>query len=466
MSAALVVPGAPTPRPYQYEAIENVRKAMRRGHARVVLVMPTGSGKTITGAEVVRSAIQRGKRVIWLAHRTELIDQACATLQRLGLDVGAISPSSAWPAKRSAAIQVASIQTLVARGTVRPPADLIVWDECHHCGESAEEWVALLDAYPMVHVLGLTATPERGDGTGLGPIFGEIVVGITVRQLIAMHDADPSVGLVPCDVIRPDSWLKAGRQSGNPLAQSPLDAYREHACRMQGFLFAPTVSEAEEYARQFSAVGIPSVCVHAKTADDQRSAAIAMFRTGRVKMLMNVFVFTEGTDLPMAQVCILARGAGTAGGFLQMVGRVLRPAPGKSSALLLDLQGVSHVHGMPEDERLYRLTGKAIVRAGQVCKVCSSPMESYPCPQCGYAPEPDLEGNDRGATEITGDPLVKFARKIAEGPEQRWETLVRWLRAAKFRGHKASSVRYKWRHVYQAEVPRDQFDKACAVVGY
>ena len=433
-------------RPYQLAAIDAVRASMRRGHSRVVLVVPTGGGKTVIGAEIVRSAVAKGKRAVWLAHRTELVDQAVATLVRLGLDVGALSATSVFPVKLDAMVQVASIQTLVAREAVRPPADLIVWDECHHAGESAEEWVKLLDAYPMVHVLGMTATPERGDGTGLAPIFTDLVVGVTVRKLTT------DGFLVPCEVVRPNSWLKANRATGNPLAQDPLAAYLEHAHGQQGFLFARTVEEATEYARAFTASGVRSVCIHAGTTADERAIALTAFRDGHVRILCNVYVFTEGTDLPMAQVCILARGASTAGTFLQMVGRVLRPSSRKKSATLIDLQGVSHIHGMPEDERLYRLTGKAICVAEAVCKVCGSLLDggAYPCAECGFAPEAgDREG---GGTEITHDPLAKFARKIAEGPEQRRETFGRWVAAARAKGHKIRSVGYKWKFVYGAAV--------------
>lgn len=449
-------------RPYQLQAIEQVRACMRQGHARVVLVVPTGGGKTVIAAEVVRSAVAKGKRVVWLAHRTELVDQACATLVKLGLDVGALSASSAFAVRLDAPVQVASIQTLVARETMRPPADLIVWDECHHAGEAAEEWVRLLDAYPMVHVLGLTATPERGDGMGLAPLFTGLVVGVTVRRLT--QDGH----LVPCEIDRPASCLRddAGpNDPPNPLAQDPLKRYLETAKGRQGFLFARTVEEAEKYAADFTAAGVRSVCVHGKTHDDARTMALRYFRDGIVRMLMNVYVFTEGTDLPMAEVCILATCPGTAGGYLQRIGRILRPAPGKTSALLIDLPGASHRYGPPEDERIYKLTGRAIVRAGQVCRVCGQPVVEYPCEACGYAPSPDARESGDG-TEVVDQPMAKYARKIAEGPEQRWETLVRWLRVARAKGHKSGSVRHKWKAVYGEAVDFGLFVKACAEVGY
>ncbi len=448
MSYVSAIPRSAAPnalRPYQHEAIHATRAAMARGARRVCLVLPTGGGKTRVGAEIVRRAVALGKRVMWLAHRTELIDQTCATLEEYGLRVGAISASSAWEADHEALVQVCSIQTLLARD-YRPPADLLIWDECHHASEGAEEWASLLAAYPDTYTLGLTATPERGDGAGLAPLFTDIVVGASVRKLTEIGH------LVPCEIVRPPALLEAGH-----LAQPPLAAYLDHARGQQGFLFAKSVEEAQRYAAEFSAAGVRSVAIHAKTSQIERCAAIALFREGTVRILSNVYVFTEGTDLPMASVAILARGASTAGIYLQMVGRILRPAPGKTQATLLDLRGVSHVHGPPEEDRVYSLSGKGIARAGAVCKVCGQPLLAYPCTQCGYAPEAG-EGPDASVVENIA--LVRYARKIAEGPAQRYETAVRWLRQAIAKGHKPVSVIFRWKAVYQERMPRDLYEQA------
>lgn len=440
-------------RDYQSRAIDLVRDEMRRGGKRVVLVLPTGAGKTRTAAAVVGRALARGSRVLWLAHRTELIDQTAVTLLAFGLPVSVIAASSALPVDPAAPVQIASIQTLLARD-VRPPADLVIWDEAHHAGEGAATWTGVLDAYPEARVLGLTATPERGDGTGLAPLFDRLVVGITGRELTeAGH-------LVPCEVIRPARMLEAGQ-----LAQDPVAAWRMHAGARQGFVFARTVAEAQRYAAELTAAGIRACCIHAGTPARERALMIGMFRDRTIRALCNVFVFTEGTDLPAASVCVLARGASSAGIYLQMVGRVLRPAPGKTDALLIDLRGVSHVHGMPEDERAYRLEGRAIsLVVAPSCAVCKTPLDGgYPCGACGYAP--DAGEKEAARDEVTGDPLERYARMIQQGPEQRHQTLVRWLRAADIKGHKRAAVRHKWRAVYRHFPSPDAWARACAEAG-
>lgn len=439
-------------RDYQQSAVLRVREAMRDGGKRVVLVLPTGAGKTRTGSAIVERAVMRGSKVVWLAHRTELIDQTAKTLHDFGLPVGVVAASSAWPIDLSAPVQVCSVQTLLAREH-RPPADLLVWDECHHASEAAPAWAALLAAYPNVRTLGLTATPERGDGSGLGPLFDRLVVGVTVRELTEQGH------LVPCEVDRPNRLLKPGQ-----LAQDPLARYLKVTPGQQGFLFAKSVEEAQRYAEQFTAAGVRAVCVHAGTKAEERTVALELFKQGVVKILSNVYVFTEGTDLPMAQVCILARGASTAGIYLQMVGRVLRPHRGKTSATLIDLRGVSHVHLMPEDERKFELEGKGITACGgdlAKCKVCNSALgDGYPCAKCGYAPD---AGDDKSSTsEVVDEPMEKFARMIAQGPQQRFETLVRWIRAADVKQWKRSSVKHKWRAVYGAPPNPEAWAKACA----
>jgi superfamily II DNA or RNA helicase len=343
---------------------------------------------------------------------------------------------------------VASVQTLAARDTIRPEANLLVWDECHHAAEAAEEWIRILEAYPNVPMLGLTATPERGDGTGLSPIFNGIVQKISARQLIALGF------LVHCEVERPSFWLKSKRQSGNPLAMDPVEAWNKYCGDRQGFMFCASVEEAESYASR-----LPSAAaISATTPPDIRASALERFRSGYLKTLCNVFVFTEGTDLPMASACVLARGASTAGACLQMVGRVLRPYKGKKDSLLVDLQGITHVWGMPEDERVWRLEGKACAVVGQHCAVCKEPIEEYPCPNCGYMPEE--EGRGPSITEILNERLERFERKIAEGPEQRAETVRRWMAECAHRDHAPASVRKRFQRAYNIELTANEYFRA------
>jgi DNA repair protein RadD len=452
MTQPASAPSAISLRDYQHALVAKIRAAMRRGNHRVVAVSPTGSGKTVVGAFIVASAVAKGGRVLFLAHRNEIVDQTCRTLHGFGLDVGCVAASSKWPSRPDAPVQVASIQTLVARETVRPVASLLMWDECHHASEAAATWTGLLDAYPTTPMVGLTATPERGDGGSLAPLFNDIVVGATVRELTTAGH------LVPCEIVRPGRMLENGQ-----IAQHPLAAYIEHGERRQGVLFARTVEEARAYAAEFTAAGHRCECITANTPQGDRDIAFELFRRGVVRILSNVFCLTEGVDLPMTAVCIMARGAGSAGQYIQMTGRALRPSPGKKSALLLDLRGVSHVHGMPEDERLFSLDGRGIslVQGARHCQVCQQPIEGYPCDSCGFA---GGGGGDQAETTVVNEPLVRFARMIAQGPQQREETLRRWVARALDAGHKVTSVKYRWSAVYKEELSSARLMAAVADV--
>jgi superfamily II DNA or RNA helicase len=446
-----------TLRPYQSAFIDRLyaaaargwRRARLDGHTRgprLVGVSPTGSGKTRIATEIVRRAVAKGKRVLCLAHRTELVAQAVKTIVDAGIVVGCIAASSAWAVVADAPVQVASIQTLLARG-VYPPADLVVWDECHHCSEAAEEWSSLLTHYPDAFVVGLTATPERGDGSGLAPLFEDLVLGPTVRELTELKH------LVPCEVVRPGRVLKAGE-----IAQDPVTAYLEHGEQRQAIAYVRSVEEAEGLAARFSAACVSAACIHATSGADFRAKALEDYRAGRLRVLTNVYVLTEGTDLPMCKCIILARGCGTAGMFLQIVGRGLRPH-GEQTALLLDLVGSSHLHGMPEDERGYSLEGRGIKPVTvPMCPRCGSVRgDDGGCASCGWSPSGEAEPTQ---TTVTGEKLVKFARMLAQGPQQREETLERWIRAALIKGNKPGSAAHKFRAVYGASPDRDVYARA------
>src|SRR3990172_812358 len=180
-------------RPYQSEAIAALRDMLRRGLRRVILVSPTGSGKTVMACALMQSAVARGNRVLVLAHRKELIDQCSEKLDRFGVPHGVqMAEHPRW--RPQDPVQVASVATLIRRltGPRRPEAELIVVDECHHA--RAETYQKILDSYPGAPVIGLTATPWRSDGKGLGELFQDRVVAATVAQLTASGDLVPSAG--------------------------------------------------------------------------------------------------------------------------------------------------------------------------------------------------------------------------------------------------------------------------------
>lgn len=365
-------------RPYQERSIVELRSAYQRGARAPCLVLPTGAGKTVVAAEIIRSAIARGRRVLFLAHRTELITQSVAKLSAAGVNDVRIIQAAADLGSRTAPVTVASIPTLT-RWPIVPEADLVVFDECHHV--VAKTWKKLADRYSKAHLLGMTATPQRADGSPLGDVFDALVVGATVRELTQLGH------LVPCRVWSPLESLDTGR-----LAVSPLQAYQQHADGQRAVIFCVTVEHAEVTATELTAAGIPCAAVHGELHADIRAERLEALLAGRLSAIANVHVLTEGWNMPEVSVCILMRKPQHAGTYLQMVGRVLRPAPGKTDAKLLDLCGSSLDHGPPELERKYTLDGKGITKADRdaikQCPHCGgvfllrAALDGI-CPQCG-----------------------------------------------------------------------------------
>lgn len=422
-------------RPYQLTAIEQVQQAWAT-HPRVLLTIPTGGGKTITGSTLVK--LHQG-RTLWLTHRRELLTQAAGALRAIGLDVGIISPvhqPDPW-----AQVQVASMDTLLSRGS-RPDASLIVADECHHM--AADTYRTLLEAYPDARVLGLTATPQRSDGRALGDLFQRLIVGARYSELIAAGH------LVPCRVFRPAEYL------GSDLARDPLDAWNGLPRELQGpaFGFARDVAHARALARQFTDAGIPSEVVTGLCGNSKRAAALDGFRSGAIRVLWNVFVLTEGVDVPDARVCLLARGCGHAGTYLQMVGRVLRPAAGKGAAVLLDLPGVSWLHGLPTADREYALDGRPIRCVGESLKNCPQcgaciPSQENPCGECGYLwereerPRPKIWNLELAeAIEAAGGDVA------AVGDEWQRREAQRLLDLCRSKGWDVSWAAREWRKLF------------------
>ena len=332
-------------RTYQTRTIEAVGQHLAGGAASVVVVAPTGAGKTVIGAELVGG----DERVLWLAHTRELVDQAATRLRaRYGIAaVGVVMPGvEETPTAR---VQVSTAQTMLARGDELEPFALLVLDEAHHYAASQWRLLARLGK----RTLGLTATPERGDGKPLGDIFGAMVVTASYSELIA------GGWLVPAVVAQPE------RDLGSDLARDPIEAWQLYSGGAQSFIACARVDAAQEYAKRLRSLGVLAETVHAETPAVERATTMERFRERHLRVLCFVDTLTEGVDVPEVACVVLAKNFGHASGYVQTTGRVLRPAPGKTSAMVVDLCGASLRYGMPHDDRVYSLTGRAISGGGE-----------------------------------------------------------------------------------------------------
>jgi superfamily II DNA or RNA helicase len=435
-------------RDYQERALVACRRAYRGGAKGVVLVMPTGTGKTRTGVGAI--ARHLGTRippahVVWIAHRQELCEQAWDALADAGIPARVVGDGVGRFGDDEGDVTVAMIQTLVAR-ELRPEASFVVYDEVHHA--AAAEYRDVVAHYEKLGVprLGLTATPERGDGRGLGRAgWDAIITGISVAE------ATERGYLVPCEIERPARRLRA-----RTVAQRPVDAWLEYARGRRTIVFAPNLESASQFVAEFAALGIAADLVWGTMPAARRVSVLEGHRGGLFPVLVNVGVLTEGYDDPAVSCVILARGCGSAGLYLQMVGRGLRPAPGKTDCVVIDLLGTSHDHGLPDDPRFYSLDGKGIRRTQtddlRFCQLCGCPLDAgvSECPECGR----EVQGSSY-VPDVVHAPLVRYARKRSEGAVERAATLARWLRDARNEGHKPGRAMMKYKGVYGSSPPSD-----------
>lgn len=334
-------------RAYQEKAVVSVREYWASGARSVLLVAPTGAGKTRMGEELISDA----GRVLWVAHLRELTLQTADRLKtRFGQSaVGVIM--SGEPARPSARIQVGTIQTLLERDDL-PDFSCVVLDEAHHY--MAEQWASLPAIGGAPRLLGLTATPERQDGKPLGDVFQRLVSAASYSELVA------DGYLVPARVLQPPDIL------GSDLAQDPLDAWAKHSEGSPTFMFCARVEIANREAKRFRDNGVTAEVIEAETPSHERDRILQSFRDGRTIVLMSVYALTEGIDIPEARTVILARSFKHVGGYLQAVGRVLRPAKDKPDAIVIDLTGATLRHGLPTQDRDYLLDGRAISGGNEV----------------------------------------------------------------------------------------------------
>ncbi len=284
----------------------------------------------------------------------------------------------------------------------------------------------------------LTLAKTQDEKKALGDCFDRLVVAAQYSELL--RDGY----LVPMRVYQPPDI------PGNGYAQDPLKSWERYADNTQTFAFFTQVEEADEWRKKFDAAGIPSALVHAKTTNFERQSALDDFRRGKVKVLFNVFVFTEGTDVPAAETILLARQCGHVSTYLQIAGRALRPSPGKTTAKLIDLTGASLIHGLPLEDRIYSLEGNGIKRTSETplkqCLQCGATILSAyrVCPECKYTfphdPKRDPTIYDWALTEVFAGEQTPTEAKDRE--------YTRLRRLARVKGYGVAWVGREWKKLF------------------
>lgn len=373
---------SPVLREYQERGVSGIRDAFRRGRRSVCYVAPTGSGKTVVMSYIANGAKAKGNRMTILVHRSELVRQTSKALESFGVPHSFIvSGEQAWP---DTPVQIAMVGTLVNRMNAMPP-DLLMIDEFHH--GVADSYLQIMQRYPEAKVLGLTATPQRLDGKGLGTICEELVMGPTVQELIdrgflcrPIYYAPPTdldmsgVNKVGGDFNRRQSAERVDRPK---ITGSAVEHYQKICPGVPAVAFCVNVAHAEHVRDQFNAAGIPAASIDGRLSDADREDRVDALTTGRIKVLTSVDVISEGFDLKSCSAAILLRPTESLSLHLQQIGRILRPEEGKVASVL-DHVGNCMRHGLAEETREWSLAGKV----GKKKSANGTQTSLLTCPKC------------------------------------------------------------------------------------
>lgn len=386
----------PELRPYQIEVIQRCRDAFASGIRRILLVAPTGAGKTVLSAEMVRTAQEKNRRVLFLVHRRELLGQAANKLHAIGIDAGTIA--AGFEPRPSQTVQVASISTLHARAmrSARmqlPPADLVVVDEAHH--SAAKTWRDIVNSYPDAALVGLTATPCRGDGRGLGSIFETMVECPGVSDLVKLGYLTGTRVYAPGAPDLSGVKITAGDYNEKALAlvmnQDELVGdvvlhWQRHAEGRKTLVYAVDVAHSMHIRDEFCQAGIAAGHIDGTTPAEERDSILSQLRRGSLDVVSNCQVLTEGFDCPDVGCVILARPTKSFGMYRQIVGRGLRPSPEKPDNLciVIDHSGATLEHGFVDEPVEWSLkedtkAASKTVASATVAKV----RKLVDCPECG-----------------------------------------------------------------------------------
>jgi superfamily II DNA or RNA helicase len=345
-----------TLRPHQREALEGLRNARSSGARSALGHLATGTGKTVVLVAAAKETIGRGGRVLVVVPTGEIADQVVRTAAGFGL--AAELERREQRATSEARLVVASVQSIARQSRLarfdRRHFDLVVFDECHHV--VASSWLRVREHFEHAFVLGLTATPDRGDGTALAKVFDVVAYRLDIREAIARELLVPlrmwRVVIEGFDVAGVRST--AGDLDASQLADVMDGQVLEEmaavlAKRLEGrptVAFVPTVRTAHELARILRHLGMRAEAVDGAVSADERSAILGRYRDGGTQVLVNVAILTEGWDAPHTSCIVIGRPTRSRALFTQMVGRGLRLHPGKLDALVLDFTPMAAKHSL------------------------------------------------------------------------------------------------------------------------
>jgi len=392
-------------RNYQEKAVNMVRDEIRKGSKRVLLVMPTASGKTHTMGDIASKSITNGHKILAAMHRRQLVMQMVDRFADCGITAGVIM--SGIESELCHKCQVTTVQTYLRRLKLSDTeinrffinASVVFIDEAHHV--LAKTYQKILKYYQDKIVIGVTATPCLSSGEGLGKYFDAIVQPVSIKELVDNKYLVPAIYYGPSE---PDlSKLKtvAGDYEKKGLGEvmtkptligDVVDNWLKIAGDKKTLCFSVNVAHSKALKDDFISKGVTAQHLDAFSDDETREATLNKFRSGEIQVLLNVGLYVEGSDIPEIECLCIARPTKSLGLHLQLLGRGARPFPGKDNFIVLDFGGNVARLGYYEDEIIWGLDDKDVAakkkprkkeKKIRTCEYCTSLFTGPVCPRCG-----------------------------------------------------------------------------------
>jgi DNA repair protein RadD len=441
-------------------------------HRNTLAVLPTGGGKTVIFSDILRE-FQRPS--IAIAHRKELVGQMAMALAKQGVAHRIIGPKDVVDLIVSSQLEelgthfynpnakcaVAGVDTLIARKrdleSWTKQVGLWVIDECHHVIKD-NKWGKATALFPTAYGLGVTATPTRADGWGLGRhahgVFDNMVEGPPMRWLIENDFlCDYRVFAPPSDLdLRTVPIGTGGEFSPKPLHSAVKSSsivgdvvlhYQRIAPGKQGITFVDNIDTAIDVTQQFRLAGVRVEMLTGKTPADVRNEIIRRYRRKEIQQLVNVDLLGEGFDVPGIEVVSFARPTHSYGLYCQQFGRALRYLPGKTAIIIDHVGNIERFRGPPDKERDWSLDAREKMPRmkhdeddvpTRICTECTMPYERIKsaCPRCGHVPVPasrtSIEFVDGDLYELDADTLASMRNDVAKVRDP--ESMIKWMTAS------------------------------------
>lgn len=459
----IVKPASPVLREYQERAVSQTREAIINGHRKILLVLPTGAGKSFIIAKIISLAVEKGNRVLWLVHRRNLVTQMQETLEKFGVDAGVIMAGvESDTIKR---VQIGTYQTYQRRiklegGHFFIDADMVIVDEAHR--SISKGYLEILEHYSGKVIIGCTATPMRSDGRPMGKVYDKIVDVIGVQELTDNGFLAPAryfcapVNLDEVRVVRGDYDTKELDKKTNTrkLVGDIVQNWLKNAQNRPTIVFCVTVRHSIHICKEFQKNGVSAIHLDARSTDEERDDAFRQMVNGDATVLCNVALYQEGMDCPNISCVVMARPTKSLGLYRQSCGRGLRISREYPDCIIMDHGGVVEEHGLLTDEITWTLNGKD--KAYKKKKEKEKEEKTVKCPSCNQVfqglkacPECGTELKTFGVKVETVDAdlvELKGRKKATTAEKRQYLGMLRFWVKQKGYNPKMVTAKYKTRY--------------------